>query len=575
MEHLPTQSIKRIEKRWRIAPRIPDEIDQQLIEFPPLVRQLLFNRGIQNPNQAWTYLAGTTEPVDPFLLINMQTAVDRIFTAIDHCEPIAVYGDYDVDGVTATALLTEVLRTYGADARAYIPNRFEEGYGVNNEALDHLLSEGVRLVITVDCGIRSPGEADHAAAIGLDLIISDHHHPHAELPLPAALAVICPKQTGDTYPEKDLAGVGLAYKIAQALTQTRPLPDGRKADDWLDLVALGTVADLVPLKGENRALVRGGLRVLRRGTRIGICSLAQAANLTVERITGGDIGFILGPRLNAAGRLESALQAYELLVAPDVDTAGLLAQKLDNQNRERQVITSKLQDLSETLISSEDSIGHLLFVADPAFNSGVVGLVASRLVESHYRPAVVAQIGEEFTRASCRSIPEFHITKALDDCSHLMVRHGGHAMAAGFTVRNENVAELKAQLQAIACRELSNLDLRPELRADGEVKLSDLKPNEIFPYLDRLQPTGLENPDAVFVSRAVRVTQARAIGSDKSHLRLTVTDGSIVYDAIAFRQGQLAENMPAKIDILFTFERNTFQGVERIQLNIKDIKPVA
>lgn len=572
MENLQPQTVKRIEKRWKIAPTIPVEVSNNLLEFTPLARQLLYNRGCSDSESAWRFLSGEADRCDPFLLTDMNIAVERILAAVDAHEPIAVYGDYDVDGVTATALLTEVLRAFGADARAYIPNRFDEGYGVNNEALDHLAADGVRLVITVDCGIRSPREADHARALGLDLIISDHHHPHDEIP--AALAVICPKRPGDAYPDQNLAGVGVAYKIAEALFTTRPLPN-LSAENWLDLVALGTVADVVPLKGENRALVRGGLRVLRRGGRVGLRSLALAANLNVERITGGDIGFVIGPRLNAAGRLESALQAYDLLVAPDIETAGYLAQKLDNQNRQRQTLTSELQALAETLFSEDELNGHLLFAAHDEFNSGVVGLVASRLAESYYRPAVVAQIGEEFTRASCRSIPEFHITAALDECSDLMVRHGGHAMAAGFTIRNENTAELKRRLQEIASRELGNMDLRPVLRADLEVALSEMKPNEIIPVLERLQPTGMENPDALFVTRNVRVAQARKIGSEGTHLRLSVTDGSVYFDGIAFRQGYWADQLPPKIDILYAFERNTYQGVERIQLNVKDIKPSA
>ncbi len=570
MENSTTSPTRRIEKRWKIAPPPPAAVDEALLEFKPLARQLLFNRGCLDADSAWRFLSGEEDRCDPFLLNDMQTAVERILFAIDAHEPIAVYGDYDVDGVTATALLTEVLRAYEADARAYIPNRFEEGYGINNEALDHLLSEGVRLVISVDCGIRSPREAEHARSIGLDLIISDHHHPQNDIPL--ALAVICPKRVDSTYPDKNLAGVGVAYKIAEALFSLRPLPN-RSAEDWLDLVALGTVADVVPLKGENRALVRGGLRRMRRGERIGLRSLAQAAGLNVERVTGGDIGFVIGPRLNAAGRLESALQAYDLLVAPDIESAGLLAQKLDNQNRQRQTLTAELQALAETLFSEAELNGHLLFAAHEQFNSGVVGLVASRLAESYYRPAVVAQVGEEFTRASCRSIPEFHITGALDQCSDLMVRHGGHAMAAGFTVRNENMAELKHRLQQIAAQELGEMDLRPVLRVDMVVKLGDLKPNEIFPVLDRLQPTGQDNPDATFVARNVRVAQARAIGNEGAHLKLSVTDNGVYYDAIAFRQGFWAGQLPPNIDILFTYERNTYQGVERVQLNVRDIKP--
>ena len=558
-----------MEKRWEIAPKIPLEISNQMLDFPMLGRQLLYNRGCNDSASAFRFLKGTVDVSDPDLLTGMTQAVKRVLQAIDSHELVAVYGDYDVDGVTATALLTEVLRAYGGNVRAYIPNRFDEGYGVNIEALDLLAAEGVRLIITVDCGIRSLREAEHAREIGLELIITDHHHPQDEVP--QALAVICPKQPDDAYPDKNLAGVGVAYKLVEALFAARPL-DGRRPQEWLDLVALGTVADIVPLRGENRGLVIGGLRELRRGSRPGLASLARAAGVNLSKITGGDIGFMLGPRLNAAGRLESALQAYDLLVAPDLESAGLLAQKLDDQNRQRQALTSKLQQLAETLFSEEDLTGHLLFAAHRDFNSGVVGLVASRLAESYYRPAIVAQIGDEYTRASCRSIPEFHITAALDACSSLMEHHGGHAMAAGFTIRNEHIGELKRRLQDIAREQLQDVDLRPVLRADMEIQFSDLKPNEMFSNLDPLQPTGMGNPEAAFVARGLRVTQARQIGSDGSHLRLTLSDGWVSFDGVAFRQGYWITQLPARVDILFTYERNTYQGVERVQLNIKDIK---
>jgi len=456
----------------------------------------------------------------------------------------------------------------GGKARAYIPNRFDEGYGLNNEALDVLAQEQVRLVITVDCGIRSPVEAEHARSCGMDMIITDHHHPKDEIP--NAWAVICPRQEGDPYPDKNLAGVGLAFKLAQALLLRHPV-EGVSAEDWLDLVALGTVADLVPLVDENRGLVRAGLRILRMGRRQGVLSLAQAAGLNPERLTAGDISFGLAPRLNAAGRLESALAAFAMLMSTDPMEAGPLAQKLDDQNRQRQKITQEIQQAAE-LMAAEEVSPHLIFAVHPEFNSGVVGLAASRLVEAYYRPAIVGQIGEETTRASCRSIPIFHITKALDECADLLVRHGGHAMAAGFTVSNHQLEELRVRLQAIAERELADQELVPSLRADIELPLSEIRPS-LLPYLDQLQPTGTNNPEAVFVARNLWVTNSRTVGAEKKHLKLTVTDGSITYDAIAFRQGHWQDQMPESVDLMFTFEKNNFQGREYLQLNVKDIQP--
>ncbi|HOU42930.1 MAG TPA: single-stranded-DNA-specific exonuclease RecJ [Anaerolineaceae bacterium] len=555
-------------RRWQIAPALPAEANIALVEYPYPIRQILYNRGCLDADSAERYLRAQPEMYDPFQMIGMEDAVARILSAISMGEEIVVYGDYDVDGVTATALLVQVLQQMGGKARAYIPNRFDEGYGLNNEALDVLAQEQVRLVITVDCGIRSPVEAEHARSCGMDMIITDHHHPKDEIP--NAWAVICPRQEGDPYPDKNLAGVGLAFKLAQALLLRHPV-EGVSAEDWLDLVALGTVADLVPLVDENRGLVRAGLRILRMGRRQGVLSLAQAAGLNPERLTAGDISFGLAPRLNAAGRLESALAAFAMLMSTDPMEAGPLAQKLDDQNRQRQKITQEIQQAAE-LMAAEEVSPHLIFAVHPEFNSGVVGLAASRLVEAYYRPAIVGQIGEETTRASCRSIPIFHITKALDECADLLVRHGGHAMAAGFTVSNHQLEELRVRLQAIAERELADQELVPSLRADIELPLSEIRPS-LLPYLDQLQPTGTNNPEAVFVARNLWVTNSRTVGAEKKHLKLTVTDGSITYDAIAFRQGHWQDQMPESVDLMFTFEKNNFQGREYLQLNVKDIQP--
>ena len=480
---------------------------------------------------------------------------------------MVIYGDYDADGVTATALLVQVLQTLGIDASGYIPNRFEEGYGLNVDALESLKAGGASLVITVDCGIRSPEEAEFARKIGLDLIITDHHHPSDELP--HAVAVINPKQPGDTYPEKELAGVGLAYKLAAALASS--FDSQLDVEEHLDLVALGTVSDMAPLRGENRALVRAGLQRLRRPSRQGILSLTLAAGLRPERLGAGDISFGLGPRLNAAGRLDTAMAALSLLTTTNLDEASMLSQQLDNQNRERQQITRQIQQHAEKIALADNPDALLLFAADPGYNPGVVGLAASRLQEIYHRPAIVAYQGDEFTRGSCRSIDEFHITNALDRCADLMEHHGGHAAAAGFTIRNERVPELIQRLQAIAEEQLGGLDLRHRLHADRELSLGELKP-ELLTTLDRLQPTGTGNPEARFVSRGVRVIRSRAVG-DGAHLKLTVGDGRIIFDAIAFRQGHLINSLPERLNLLYVFEVNEFNGFEKLQLNVKDIHP--
>ncbi len=570
------------DKRWMIPPLITPEADSALEKFPPLLRQILFNRGFATDAEARAFLRGEANfNSDPFQMTGMSQAIDRIQFAIKNNEAIAIYGDYDVDGVTATALLVDALKSLNANVQGYIPNRFEEGYGLNPTALDDLKEKGVKLVISVDCGIRSPNEALHAKNIGIDLIISDHHHPDGEN-LPEAFAVINPKQHGDIYPDKDLAGVGIAYKIAQALLDDRQqtIDDGQSSTvngqiliSLLDLVALGTVADLAPLVGENRVLVKRGLKQMRQTKRQGLFSLAAVSELALQKVTAMDIGFRLGPRLNASGRLKEALASFELLTTTDVFKAGELAQQLEMQNRERQRITREMQTRAEEMAISDEPNGYLLFAVDESFNSGVIGLAASRLTDKYYRPAVVASKGEEETRGSCRSIPEFHITDALDQCADLLVRHGGHAAAAGFTVKNENLAQLVLRLKAVAEEKLSGTELKPTVTADAEVSLSEIRPELYEKSLKYLEPTGYGNREPAFVARNVKVKNSRTVGAEGKHLKLTLEDEKgMTHDAIGFGLGSWQKHMPARIDILFTYEINEFNGRVNYQLKLKDLK---
>ena len=563
-------------KHWQIALPLTREAELNLHGYPPILRQLLYNRGYSSLDSARRYLeALPPRDTEPFGILDIADATDRLERAVNHNELIAVYGDYDADGVTATALLVQFLQAVNAQVHGYIPNRFDEGYGLNKGALNNLQAMGVKLVVTVDCGIRSFEEAEHAKNIGLDLIISDHHHPGRELP--KAIAVINPKRPDDTYPEKNLAGVGLAYKLAQALLSNfqKRKPESTKSistKELLDLVAIGTVADLVPLVGENRYLVRAGLTEMQQTRRQGLHSLIMTSGLQAKRLTAIDIGFILGPRLNAAGRLDSALAAYNLLITKNIHEAGELAQKLEVQNRERQQLTREIQTQAELIALSEKPDSLLLFAVHPEFNPGVVGLAASRLADLYYRPAIVAHQGDVFTRGSCRSITEFHITEALDQCSDLLEHHGGHAIAAGFTVRNERLPDLVYRLQTIVEQKLGTMELRPTLCADAEINLSELKP-ELLEYLEWLQPTGYGNQEAAFVSRNLRVKSSRVVGKNDAHLKLSVTDGWITHDAIAFNQGHWQAELPGEIDLLYTFEMNEWNGRENLQLNIKDLKP--
>ncbi len=557
-----------ITKRWEVASPPPPGALDELSGFSPVLQRILYNRGYRTIQEATTYLAALPpEGTDPFNLLQLPQAVERIQYAIHKHENIVVYGDYDADGVTATALLGTALEALGAKVREYIPNRFDEGYGLNLDALRTLHDEGARLVITVDCGIRSYDEAELCRSLGMDLIITDHHFPLETIP--PALAVINPKQAGDTYIDKNLAGVGLAYKLASALYLSANEPKDPHA--FLDLVAIGTIADMVPLTGENRHLVRSGLESLRFPQRQGIMALIGASGLTPARITTTDVGYVLAPRLNAAGRLDSAMASLKLMTSRDIAELGQLAQWLEIQNRRRQEVTREIQARAERMIIVDDQVPLLLFAADPDFNPGVVGLAASRLTDQYYRPAIVANIGEEFTRASCRSIPEFHITKALDECADLLEHHGGHAAAAGFTVRNERLGTLMDKLREIASQQLADLDLRRKLSAEAELQLKDLKP-DLLKDLDLLQPTGMGNQQPIFMTRRLKVSRQRAIGKDNAHLKLTVTDGRLTIDAIAFQQGQWIAKLPPVIDLMYNFELNEFNGQVSLQLNIKDIK---
>jgi single-stranded-DNA-specific exonuclease len=559
-----------LDKRWVIL-RGGEPEQTDLLDYPPVLRQLLLNRGISDHEQAGQFLGVEGPLFSPFLMMNMEQVVERLMLALENAERVAIYGDYDVDGVTATVLMVQGLRRCGIDAREYIPNRFDEGYGLNKEALAALANEGVRLVITVDCGIRSLPEVAYARQLGLDLIVTDHHEPKDELP--EALAIICPKQEGDKYPDKNLAGVGVAFKILQALVMRLPQM-GILATEWLDLVAIGTVADVVPLLGENRSMVRAGLHQLRLGKRPGIVSLCGVSSVDLRKLTARDIGFAIGPRLNAAGRLESALESYRLLMANTLQDAGILAQRLDDHNRQRQELTRQMQETAENM-AREKGMGDLFFAIHPDFNMGVVGLVAARLTEVNYRPSIIGYQGDEFVRASCRSIPEFHITHALDECSDLLIRHGGHAMAAGFTVSSENLQELEDRMHQIATRELGGRDLRPVLYADHVVNLGEMGPGEVqsmYRYIEQLEPTGLGNSEAAFVSCNLKVVESRVVG-DGRHLKLKVRDNYAVFDAIAFRQGHWAGKLPEYIDIVYTFDRNIYMGNEYLQLNVRDIAP--
>jgi single-stranded-DNA-specific exonuclease len=571
------------EKFWDTAPRARQEHLRRYQGMSPLIAQTLYNRGFTDPQGAQRFLHSTDHSSGQLLGLkgkkpSIDQALSRVRRAIRSGERIIVYGDFDADGVTSTALLVQVLRALGANVTPYIPHRVDEGYGLNSEALLRIARSGVKLVITVDCGVRSVVEVEDGKAYGLDIIVTDHHSLGPELP--KAYSVINPKCDDCAYTEDMLAGVGVAFRLAEALLtiEGRSRRDGQplpSPDDLLDLVAIGTVADLAPLNRlENRVLVRRGLEILNEARRPGIRALMEVARLRSGGVTAMHIGFALGPRINAAGRLESAMTAYDLLVTDDEREALRLAQKLQTLNIQRQELTRAAQELIRTRLEADGGADQpLIFAGDTGFQPGIVGLVAGRLTEEFYRPAVVMEEGADESRASCRSIPEFDITGALDKCADLLVRHGGHAQAAGFTVKNENIPALKEQLLDMARSALLGQDLKPRLEIDAEVSAENLT-IDLADELRLLEPTGHLLSLPMFVTRGVRVTETRTVGKDNHHLKLRLARiGLPPLDAIGFHMVDYLPKEGDCVDLAYQLEVNEWNGQRSVQLRLEDIHP--
>jgi single-stranded-DNA-specific exonuclease len=548
--------------------------------------QVLYNRGLRSAEEVTAFLRGEDAVQEnPYRLPDMARAVTRLLRAIAEEETICVYGDFDADGVSATALMTTALQAAGAKAGAYIPDRVDEGYGLNREAIAHI-AEKAQVMVTVDCGMRSVDEVAYAQSLGMDVIVTDHHSIGPVLP--PAIAVINPRRRDGPSTFDQLAGAGVAYRLAQAVLRAAAQHDRYRVapadveaieQSLLDYVAIGTVADMMPLLGENRSLVRRGLQQLNRTERPGLLALMHQADLRPGTVNATAIAFRLGPRINAAGRLAHANLAYRLLRTDDPSEAYTLTVELEALNQQRRSLTEDAEDLAAEQVEPQlAQSAPLLLVRSPEIVSGVVGLVAGRLVERYYRPAVVVEEGDEECRGSARSVEEFDISRALDELSHLLVRHGGHSRAAGFTVETANLSTFERELRAIAERELSDLgELRPTLYVDAAVSLDEINWG-VLEQFARLEPTGHDNPAPLLLSRGVRVREARAVGGGK-HLKLIVDNGpsSPVLDAIAFREGEWARMLAegSLIDIVYELQANEWQGRQRLQLNVTDIRIAA
>jgi single-stranded-DNA-specific exonuclease len=557
------QARRALKRRWRLR-RNPHAGNLRLTHYPPLVQRLLECRGIATAAQAQAFFDGYDE-CDPFELPDIDKAIARLSRAAKTGETVAVFGDFDVDGITSVALMTEALRWLGAHVIPYIPDRFDEGYGLNASAISRLHAHGATLLVAVDCGTSSVEDVAHACSLGMDALIVDHHLPAERLP--EALAVVNPRVAGSNGWELDLASAGLVYCLLAALYESldRPFPERR----FLDLAGLGTVSDMAPLHRANRSLVIRGLDAIRETDRCGLQALMAVASVDPSRIDTEALSFMLGPRLNAAGRLAHARLSLELLLCDDDDAAWEMARRLDALNRQRQRQTATALDLAWSLLAEEDD-APLVMVGHSDIPPGVAGLVASKIAEALYRPAVVYQRGEKLSRGSGRSIPEFDVAAAMRSCGDLFLRFGGHQQAAGFTADNAHLPAIKERLVAHAEEHLAGLDLVPFIEVDAEVGLRELGREEIR-WLAKLAPYGIGNPEPTLLSRGVTIAECRVVGSDGKHLRLKLKDGYATWPAIAFGLGDARVSVGQRIDVVFSLSSDRRDG--SLQLTVHDLAP--
>ncbi len=554
--------------RWNVLPSAPAQYLSGISGFPPLIAQLLFNRGLTEPAQLESFITADERlSYDPFLLPGMAQAVARVYRALLGGENIAVYGDFDTDGITATALLVQGLSSLGAKVTPYLPHRVSEGHGLRTGALEKLSQQGISLVITVDCGITGIAEVKKARRLGIDIVVTDHHTPLDEVP--QATAVVDPKLPNSTYPFSELAGVGVAFKLLEALLKS--LGKEGELGTLLDLVTLGTVADIMPLVSENRYLVKQGLRLLNTSPRLGIREMITQAGLTMGSLDTDSISWVLAPRLNTTGRLEHALPSYQLLMTDSADEAYKLSQWLEQKNAERQRLTTRVVSSARESILAE-GVAPILVVGDEDYPAGIIGLAAGRLSEEFYRPTVVIKTGKQMSNGSCRSIPEFNIVQALNQCRRLFTNFGGHPQAAGFTLPTKNLPRLKKALLELASAGLAGVDLRPHLDIDSEIRLTDLG-GDTFPALGKLAPFGKGNPHPTFLSRKVEVIDCRAMGTKGEHLKLRLLQDGFVWDGVAFQAGDHIKEIASVMDIVFNLEVDQWRGEERFRLNLLDFAP--
>lgn len=567
-----------MEKRWELAPEADAELIQhlsKLLNVPEVITRILVQRGLTSKEQVISFFNPSAEHLhDPFLFKEMEKGVDRIIEALQNRQRIMVYGDYDVDGITSVSLLYLFLKDLGGDLLYYIPNRQNEGYGISIAGIEKAAEAGARLIITVDCGITSVEEARRARELGIDMIISDHHQPGPEVP--DVHAIINPKLPGSGYPFEDLAGVGVAYKLAQGLISKFDL-DAGFLTKYLDLIAVGTAADIVPLLDENRIFVALGLKKINEEPLVGNQALIETANLPFRKIEVGQIIYGLAPRMNAVGRLGSAERAVQLMITTDSSRALQLAKELEDENKLRKEIDA--HTLEEAMLEVEETFNpetdYAIVVGKDNWHSGVIGIVASRLIEKYFRPTVMITVEDGIGKGSARSIPGFDLYNAMQECSDLLIQFGGHKYAAGLSMEAKNIAAFRERFNEVARKHLTPDDLLPKLHIDCDIPLEAID-YQFMQYLKKFAPFGPSNPRPVFISRNVELSgYPRIVG--RNHLKLQFRSRKGIIDAIGFNLGDKMNFIdpirPAN-HIVYTVEENEWNNQTYIQLRIKDIKSV-
>jgi len=575
-----------LNKKWRLHPSQPERTQTLARELgvPAVVAALLINRQVTTPEEAEVYLnADLTRLHDPFGIKDMEAAARRVAQAVENRETITVFCDYDVDGVTSAAFLTHFFRDLGVNVRYYLPERMAEGYGLNEDAVRKIREAGSTLMITADCGITGHHEVRVAKTLGLDVIISDHHQVGEE-GLPEAVAVLNPHRADCDYPYRFLAGVGIAFKLALAVRNTlhqagwekSRLPNMKR---HLDLFVLGTIADVAPLTGENHILSSHGLEVLATSKKPGIVALKAVAGVDGS-VDARAVGFALGPRLNAAGRLGKADAGFHLLTATDLKEAMAIAEEIDKINTERKEIQAWVEEEAEYQIAREVDLEteRAIVLASENFHAGVVGIVASRLVEKYFRPVVLIALAEGKGKGSGRSIPRFNLHKAFTECSPHLSQFGGHAYAAGLSIEEENVAAFRDAMNQVAARILSDDDMIPELTLDAELNISEID-RTLDAAIRKLEPFGAGNPSPVFLAKNVEMKNLRLMGKTKEHARFTAQQEGGRIEAVAFGMAEaltaLEDDEAPRIDIACEIHTNNWNGQNELELRVLDARPAA